>query len=1042
MPQGHFRLITLGRLALSAPDGVEDASLATRRRKLALLAVLALTKRPLPRDVLVEMFWGDQEEGRARHSLSDALSHLRRVLGREAISTRSTEIVLTENAQLAIDTVELAGAMAAKDHARVVSLYGGTFLDGVYAADSVTFEHWVTRERSRFQTMFLEACAKQCLTLARSGAWDDCESLASRWLDQAPTSADAALYLLNALKAPGTRDAGLRTLAEYERLRTRLRRDYGQEPAAPVVALADRLAGEVSAGADEVAAAVAALAKSDAAAKTAATGGNPRSPAAPQTGLTSTATGTSTPAATDTSTATAATPTANPVYIVPATTEEWRALRPRVEVAARVASRRRRSRLTVATLVAVLAVGAAVIANGRVHRASLAEGGTADGRPSIAIMSIRGAATDSISTWLEEGLTQMLAAKLSRTTAVEVVAPERVRQLLVRAQLDSAAPPAIEHLADLGRRIGATWIVSGTVSQGDSTLALDLNVREAKTGRPVDLRVVQGRDVLSLADAAAARLLNAAGLAAPGPRLADVETASVEAYESYTRAVLAGYAGRSAEAQRELDAAIVRDSAFVSALRARLRLAQGAQDTTVTRRLTPLLERYRSRLPEYERLEQEVLDAQSGGEHERSEALGRAFVARYPRDPRTYSLLAGIYQSHGRWDDAEQTLRAELALDSLALEAGRGACAPCGAYSGLFNLQWAKGDLAGGERSARRFVSLQPDSPAAWSTLTSALLYALKYDEALAAGRRMMVLSGTVDAAEHELVARIFIAKRDFARADSVIRALTASPSALLRQAAADLSMQLDRERGHFRASIAVADSAAAAVPSLAFLHLVEGNSLGHVGEYAAAARIYEDASHPAVPGQLPNDLPREPVHTRAFVWHHTLLADAIAPGGDTVRLKAIADTLDMVSRRSYYGRDWKMAHHVRGLVAMRGHRYEEAVREFQAALWSPVGFTRTNAEMARAYLALGRPADAVRMLRFAYSAPLDAMGRYLTRTEIDYLLAIAFAQAGLPDSSAAHSGRVQLAWRDSDPEVRARLDTLVALTRIRRDSTVSSRTR
>jgi len=63
------------------------------------------------------------------------------------------------------------------------------------------------------------------------------------------------------------------------------------------------------------------------------------------------------------------------------------------------------------------------------------------------------------------------------------------------------------------------------------------------------------------------------------------------------------------------------------------------------------------------------------------------------------------------------------------------------------------------------------------------------------------------------------------------------------------------------------------------------------------------------------------------------LLADAIAASGDTVRLRAIADTLDMVSRRSYYGRDWKMAHHVRGLIAMRARRHEEAIREFEQAL-------------------------------------------------------------------------------------------------------------
>ena len=1024
MPQRAFRLTTLGRLALASPDGVEDASLASRRRKLALLAVLALTKRPLARDVLVEMFWGDQEEARARHSLSDALSHLRRVLGREAISTRQTEIVITDEARLTVDATELADAMTAKDYARVVSLYGGAFLNAVYATDSATLEHWIARERSRLEMMFVEACAKQCLTLARSRAWDDCEALSRRWLEQAPSSADAALYLLNAIKAPGTREAGLRALAEYERHRVRLSRDYDQEPAASVTALAERIRADVAAGADEVAVAVAALAHNEAAPTDARAAQSP-----PRT----------TPESNDVPAAAASAPTApavsgaTPVYVVPATTEEWRALRPRVQAAAQVARSRRRRRLATVSIVGLVgivglvAMALAVVASRRAGRALLADGTTSATPPSIAIMSIRGSRADPTSAWLEEGLTQMLAAKLARTEAVEVVAPERVRQLVVRAQLDTSRPPPLERLADLGRRVGARWIVSGTVSKGDSALALDLNVHEARTGRRVDLHVVQGRDILALADAAAAHLLNAAGLASTGPRLADVETASVEAYESYTRAVLAGYAGRVAETQRELDAAIARDSGFVSALRARLRLAEASRDTAVASRLTPLLERYRSRLSEYDRQEQEVFDAFTGGEHERSEALGRAFVARYPRDPRAYSLLAGIYQSHGRWDDAEQTLRAELALDSLAVEAGRGACAPCGAYLGLFGLQWTQGDLAGAERSARRFVSLQPDSPLAWSTLSSVMLFNRNYDEALAAARRMMVLSGSAESAHHELIARIFLVKRDFARADSVIRSLATSPWPLLRQAGADLRMQLERERGRFRASIAVADSAMAVVPSLGALLLVKGNSLGHVGDYAAAARLYEQATHPAAPGRGRNDLPMEPIHTRAFVWHHALLADAIAPGGDTVRLKAIADTLDMVSRRSYYGRDWRMAHHVRGLVAMRGHRYEEAIRAFEAALWSPVGWTRTNAEMARAYLALGRPADAIRMLRFAYATPLDAMGRYLTKTEIDYLLTIAFAQAGMPDSSRTYRERVQLAWRDGDPEIRARLDSLGA---------------
>src|SRR3712207_8580392 len=102
-----------------------DPSFGRQRRKLALLAVLALARRPLSRDYLVEMFWGDQDEERARHSLSDALSHLRRVLGRDAIAVRQAEVALGEEARLAVDAIELADAVAAREHERAVALYAG-----------------------------------------------------------------------------------------------------------------------------------------------------------------------------------------------------------------------------------------------------------------------------------------------------------------------------------------------------------------------------------------------------------------------------------------------------------------------------------------------------------------------------------------------------------------------------------------------------------------------------------------------------------------------------------------------------------------------------------------------------------------------------------------------------------------------------------------------------------------------------------------------------------------------------------------------------
>jgi DNA-binding SARP family transcriptional activator len=243
----RLRLITLGRLGLEVPQGVSDESLNKRRRKLALLAVLAMSRRPISRDSLVEMFWGDQDEVRARHSLSDALSNIRKVLGRDSLTTHQADVALAEDAQLEIDACDFEEAVGDKNFELGVTLYGGPFLDGVYVAGSASFEQWVQRERTRLEGLFLQACDRQCMALARTRKWDECAALARRWLDAAPLSSSAALFLMNALKAPGTRDADQRALTEYERLAVRLSREFDLAPDKSVAALAKDIAQRLAA---------------------------------------------------------------------------------------------------------------------------------------------------------------------------------------------------------------------------------------------------------------------------------------------------------------------------------------------------------------------------------------------------------------------------------------------------------------------------------------------------------------------------------------------------------------------------------------------------------------------------------------------------------------------------------------------------------------------------------------------------------------------------------------------------------------------------
>ncbi len=63
--------------------------------------------------------------------------------------------------------------------------------------------------------------------------------------------------------------------------------------------------------------------------------------------------------------------------------------------------------------------------------------------------------------------------------------------------------------------------------------------------------------------------------------------------------------------------------------------------------------------------------------------------------------------------------------------------------------------------------------------------------------------------------------------------------------------------------------------------------------------------------------------------------------------------------------------------------------------------------------------------LRKAYVVPLDAMGRYVPRTELDWYLAQVFRQAGQIDSTAVYAGYVEEAWREADPEIRKLLDAI-----------------
>ncbi len=972
----RFRLVTLGRLTLMGTGGEEDASLARRRLKLAVLAVLALARRPVSRDTLLGLFWAEHDEPRARHSLSNALSSLRGALGDRSITTRDTEVALDPATPLDVDAIEFIEALENKDHARAVELYAGPFLEGFHVDESPAFEQWVSRERRRLESLFIKACSEHCGSLARSRRWTECEHVANRWLETEPLSGDAAIYFLNAIKSPGTRAALAKALEEFEALRTRLNHEFELAPHPSVMELSTRIREQLASAPPEPVVNVRV---------TQETKIEPIQPIEPEL-----------------------VEPVEPVVRSPVPSEGAR------QVAAARPARRRMVGLVVAALAIVAAVAVAATTLGRLR------GDGAVTRPVIAVLPLPLRGGDSSSAWLTEGLPEMINGKLAGVSAIEVVPPAQVSAVVRRRgrEFDAALPEA--DARDLARRVGATLVAHGSLARDGQNYVLDLAVHDVR-GALVRSFVLTDADPLSLSDQAAQRILGAANVSLGGPRLADVETSSLEAYQHYVSSLENGRAGKFTQAVRDIEAAIALDSGFIPALRSRLSMAIGGNDTAMTRRLRALMTRYASRATEFDRRETEMWESHGNGERERSEALARELVRRYPRDPRGYWALVSILMGHGAFQDAERFAIAGLGLDSLAIGAGTGPCAQCVGFFSIIALHWYRADWAGAAAWGRRWITEQPDAPAAWSTQAWTYAYAQQPDSALALMQRVVTLSGS-ELWSLDAYARMLLVNRRYAAAESVIARIESLHRNSGKSEITDLRSLLAREHGRFRESTRIIETLARESPEAAwFMQLIVADNKRLLGDHAGAFRAYERLVHGAKLDQT--ILPAEPGEARAYCWHHALGADALGPQADTVLLRGIADTLAAVCQQSYFGRDWVLFHHLRGLVAMRGGRYAEAEAEFSKAIWINVeGWGRPVVELAKARLAAGRPREALVTLRTGYATRQDAMGRYVPISELDYWMSVAFAQAGQADSARIYAARVDEAWRYADPEVRRQL--------------------
>jgi DNA-binding SARP family transcriptional activator/TolB-like protein len=238
----HVTLRLLGGFAIEANVGRPIPISVRSRKARALLAFLAM--KPdyrARREELATLFWGDNPDALARHSLRQCLISLRQdlclaseilVVDREAIGLR-TQFVSVDARRF----MSLARSAAPDELAQAVELWRGPFLPDL-AFDIEEFDTWHRQEANRLSAVAADVFEALCRSADANGDGDRAIAAAERLVGLEPTREDRQRTALMLFARYKGREAALSGARQFTDL---LRSELGVSPEAATRALIDAI---------------------------------------------------------------------------------------------------------------------------------------------------------------------------------------------------------------------------------------------------------------------------------------------------------------------------------------------------------------------------------------------------------------------------------------------------------------------------------------------------------------------------------------------------------------------------------------------------------------------------------------------------------------------------------------------------------------------------------------------------------------------------------------------------------------------------------
>jgi TolB-like protein/cytochrome c-type biogenesis protein CcmH/NrfG len=218
-------LTLLGGFGLRSTEG-RDLALSTRKDRLLLAYLASNAGRPLARDRLAGLLWGDRGETQARDSLRQSLAAIRQAFRQVDLDPihSERESVSFDRSGIDIDAIVFERLAAdARTQSEAAVLYHGSLLDGI---DGMTpdFEAWLGPERERLSSIAIRLVEQIAETSAPS---ESATSLARRLLAHDPLCEPVYRALMRLHVASGERAAALKL---YATCRDSLKKELNTTP--------------------------------------------------------------------------------------------------------------------------------------------------------------------------------------------------------------------------------------------------------------------------------------------------------------------------------------------------------------------------------------------------------------------------------------------------------------------------------------------------------------------------------------------------------------------------------------------------------------------------------------------------------------------------------------------------------------------------------------------------------------------------------------------------------------------------------------------